>query len=91
MNNTPAIQTNHAIVNVTYAGQNGDLADPVPFDLSDADIRRMATEALASGAVVGVPTQTNPDLRDFVVDRFEANEAVPFRRVMLRPKTPFGG
>ena len=30
------------------------------------------------------------DLNDFVVDRFRANGQVPYNRIFLRPKTPFG-
>jgi hypothetical protein len=78
-----------ARLNITYAGQQGDLPDPVPYDATDADIKRMATESVHQGYVPGIDAaQANFD--DFVVDRFPARQDVPYNRLSLRPKTPFG-
>lgn len=79
-----------ARVNVTYMGNNGDLPDPVSFDASDAQVREWITEALSTGSIPGIPATQAPDIRDFVVDRFTANEGRPFNLIALRPKTPFG-
>lgn len=79
-----------AILNVTYAGQNGDLADPVQWDVSDASIRSYATEAVRSGAVLGIAAIPDADFTDFVVDRFPPSATREHRLIVLRPKTPFG-
>lgn len=86
----PDFNPNAARLNLTYAGLNGDLPDPVPYDATDADIRRMATEALVNGGIPGIARQPNVRLDDFVVERFAATEDLPFPRIVLRPKTPFG-
>ena len=78
-----------AKLNITWAGNNGDLPDPVGFDLDDASVKRIATESVRDGYVPGIPAAA-ADFKDFVVERFRANEAVPANRIMLRPKTPFG-
>jgi hypothetical protein len=86
---TTNINENDARVNVTFAGLNGDLPDPVLYTASDADIKEWASEAIRGGNIPGITAQ-EADLRDFVVDRFEANEARPWRAIFIRPKTPFG-
>lgn len=80
-----------ATVSVTYAGQQGTLPDPVPFDASDADIRQWAAESLRSG-LPGVDAQSIElnALDDFVVDRYPARDDLP-NRLVVRPKVPFGG
>jgi hypothetical protein len=80
-----------ARVNVTWAGQNGDLPDPVSFDATDGDVKQWLTEAIRTGGVPGIVADRLVDLRDFVVDRFEATGARPYRLIQVRPKTPFGG
>lgn len=84
------LAANEARLNVTWSGNNGDLPDSVSFDATDGDIRQWATETVRTGGVPGIPADPNADFRDFVIDRFTANDATPFNRVMLRPKTPFG-
>ncbi len=84
------IGNDEARLNITWNAQNGDLADPIPFDLDDSTIRQLATEAVQGGSVAGIAAEANPDFSGFVVDRFPANETTPYRRVFLRPKTPFG-
>ena len=83
------MQPGEARLNITIAGFNGDLPDPVAYDASDADVKQWATEAVRAG-IPGIPAQANPDFTDFVVDRFPASDVRPFPLVMLRPKTPFG-
>jgi len=82
---------NEARVNVTYAGANGDLPDPVDFDATDGDVRAMVSEAIRSGSIPGIPHRQDATLEDFVVDRFRANEQRPYPAIFVRPKTPFGG
>ena len=80
-----------ARVNVTYAALNGDLIDAMAFDATDADIKAMLTEALRGGSVRGIPAQANPDLTNYVIDRFPATGERPWNYIMCRPKTAFGG
>ncbi len=77
-------------MNVTFAGSNGDLPDPVTADASDADVRAWVTEAIRTGGVPGIPATTGVSLADYVVDRFDATEQRPFRLISVRPKTAFG-
>lgn len=84
------VPANAARLNVTWSGNNGDLPDAVPFDATDTDLRAMATEALRNGGIPGIPADGGANLNDFVVDRFNSTNEVPFNRVFIRPKTPFG-
>jgi hypothetical protein len=83
------INDDEAYVNITWAGQNGDLTSPVPYDTPDAEIRSLAAASLAEGAVAGMDPAT-ADFSGFVVDRFGPSDAYPYNRIMIRPKTPFG-
>lgn len=85
------IADTEARVNVTWDGQNGDLPSTVPFDASDAEVKQWVTEAIRTGGVPGVRADLRADFSDFVVDRFRPTEAAPYNRLMIRPKTPFGG
>jgi hypothetical protein len=78
-----------ARLNITFAGFNADLNDPVSYDATDDAIKQMATEAIRTGYVAGIPASPNADFADFVVDRFAATAELP-NRLFLRPKTPFG-
>lgn len=80
---------NMARLNITWAGQNADLPDPIDRDLDDATVKALATEAVVGG-VPGIEADQNANFTDFVVDRFQATGDLP-ARVMVRPKTPFGG
>lgn len=84
------IAANEARVNVTWAGENGDLVDPVSVDATDADVRQWVTEAVRTGGVAGVPADAAADFHNFVIDRFAPNDIRPFNLIQLRPKTPFG-
>jgi hypothetical protein len=79
-----------ARVNITYAGNNGDLPDLVNFDATDGDIRQWITEAVQGGGVPGIPASPNADFKDFVIDRFTATDVRPYNLISVRPKTPFG-
>lgn len=84
------VPNGYARLNVTFSGSNGDLPDPVLVDATDDQIRHQATEALIAGSIPGIPASPRADLSDFVVDRFNATPEIPFSRVFVRPKTPFG-
>lgn len=84
------IAQNEAKLNITYGGQNGDLAGLVPVDATDAQIREWATEAVRAGDIAGLPPDPDVDLSDFVIDRFAPTDERPFSAIFLRPKTPFG-
>lgn len=86
----PVIQAGMAKLTITYGGQQGDLPDPVSYDSNDADLKTMASESIRTGYVPGIDAVPNVDLTDFVIDRFPARADVPFARVSIRPKTPFG-
>ena len=79
-----------ARLNVTWAGQNGDLPDFVAFDLPDDDVRRIATEAVVAGSIPGVARVGAVDFTDFVVDRYARDGVEPSHVLFLRPKVPFG-
>ena len=85
-----AIPEGAARLNITWSGSNGDLPDPVPYDANDGDLKQMATEAIANGDVPGIPADAGVNLQDFIVDRFAASDEIPYARVFIRPKTPFG-
>jgi hypothetical protein len=79
----------NARLNVTINGQNGDYPDLLSFDSADGDVKQIVTEALRTGYIPGIGAINDPNLRDFVVDRFPATNDLP-PRLMVRPKTPFG-
>jgi hypothetical protein len=79
-----------AKLTITYNGQQGDLPDPVSYDMTDGDLKQVATESVRNGDIPGIDADGTANFTDFVVDRFPAREDVPFNRLSLRPKTPFG-
>ena len=79
-----------ARMNVTYSGQNGDLNEQVAYDTPDNLLLQMAKEAIQGGSIPGIVADADADLDGFVVQRFPATGVLP-NRVVLRPKTPFGG
>lgn len=83
------IEAHEARLNVTWNGQNGDLADPVNFDSADGDVLQWAAEAIRAGDIPGIDADPNVNLTDFVIDRFGATEDQP-NKLYIRPKTPFG-
>lgn len=83
------MENHEARLNITYAGSNGDLPDPILYDANETDIKRWATEAVVAGSIPGIPAQHHVDFSDFVIERFAASDEQP-NRIMLRPKVPFG-
>lgn len=89
MDNDLAQAPRFATLNITYAGMNGDLQDPLLFDSTDEQIRAIATETVRGGGVRGIDADPTANFADFVVDRIDAHDGLP-DRLILRPKTPFG-
>jgi hypothetical protein len=84
------IRPDEARVNITYAGQNGDLPQPVFFESADGDVKAWVTEAVRNGGVPGIRRDEAARFDDFVVDRFPPNEQYTYNRIQVRPKTAFG-
>jgi len=84
------LHANEARMNLTWMGLNGDLVEPVPFHVHDAELLRIAERALRAGAVSGISKRRKASLAGFVVDRFPATGGVTHNRVFIRPSTPFG-
>ena len=84
------IGENEARVNVTYAGQNNELPQPVFFQSSDGDVKTWITEALRAGSIPGLGVHANVDLRDYVVDRYPPTDGRPYNLIQVRPKTAYG-
>lgn len=89
LNPVAVIEPHQARLSITYAAQAGDLPDPIAFDLPDAQIIAIATEALRQG-IPGIRAQNAPNLAGFVVERFGATADLPYARIMIRPKSEFG-
>jgi hypothetical protein len=85
----PIVDNDYATLELVYNGEQGTVNQPVRYDTPDAEILRIAAEAISSGEVRGI-TQQAATLQDYKVDRFPAKED---RGALLsaRPKTPFGG
>jgi len=79
-----------ARLNITYAGQQGELPDPVAYDADEAVLRGVAEEALRTGNVPGIDAVADASLADFVIERFPARDDLPYHRISIRPKTAFG-
>ncbi|MFO0552414.1 MAG: hypothetical protein U0271_28760 [Polyangiaceae bacterium] len=79
------------VLNITYAGLSADYPLDVEMNLTDGDVRRIASEVVRAGGVRGM---TFPDLPmhafdHYVIDRFTSPGGE--HRIYLRPKVPFGG
>lgn len=90
LNVNEPVAADMAKLNITWNGQQGDLPDLVSYDSTDTDLKQVAAESVQAGYVPGIDA-ANADFTGFVVDRFPARDDVPFNRLSLRPKTPFGG
>lgn len=79
------------VLNITYAGLSADYALDVEVNLTDTDIRRIASEVVRSGGVRGMafPDLPAQAFDSYVIDRFTSPGGE--RRIYLRPKVPFGG
>jgi hypothetical protein len=89
-NAVQVLQPHQARLNITWAGGNGDLPDPVAYDSGDGDVKQWAAEAVQQGYIPGIPADPAVNFNDFIVDRFPAGDEVQYNRLFLRPKTPFG-
>lgn len=84
-----------ARLNITWGGYNADLPDFVAIDLSDAELKRIAQEAVRNG-FPGMPADPNANLTDFVIDPpvgsrpYPPTEVRPYQLLVGRPGTPFG-
>jgi hypothetical protein len=78
-----------AVLNITYNGLSADYPLDMSYDLSDADVRRIATEVVRSGGVRGLVVSDLPNTAfdNYVIDRFRTAQG---ERIYLRPKVPFG-
>lgn len=79
-----------AILNITLRGASADYPRPVPFDMAEADLKRLAVEVVRSGEIP-VLRRVSVDRRtfdSFVVDRISTHTGG--QRLYLRPKVPFG-
>jgi len=76
-----------ATLNITWAGQNGNLVDLVAIDASEQQIKTWAAEAIRSGSVPGISSTEAVDFSNFVVERVASANGPT---ILLRPKTPFG-
>jgi hypothetical protein len=76
-------------LNITYNGLSADYPLDLDYQLSDADVRRIAVEVVRSGGVRGLQVANLPAnaFDNFVVDRFQGQTG---SRIYLRPKVPFG-
>lgn len=89
----PDLQPYEARVNVTFNRLNGDLPDPISFDMSDEELFRQLCEALTTGYIPGIPAQEDLSRftsANFVADRFAPTPNRPYNLIQIRPKTAFG-
>lgn len=79
-----------AILNITYNGLSADYKMDIDYEMSDADIRRIAVEVVQSGGIPGlhIAHLRRNAFANYVVDRMRTPDGE--RRVYLRPKVPFG-
>ncbi len=79
-----------ATLNITYRGLSADYPMELDYQLTDADVRRIAVELVRSGGNHGVrvPTIDDRAFDNYVVDRFVSPQGG--QRIYLRPKVPFG-
>ena len=80
-----------AILNITYNGLSVDYHMDIDFEITDADVRRIAVELIQSGDVEGlhIANLSRGTFSNYVVDRVETPDGG--KRIYLRPKVPFGG
>jgi hypothetical protein len=78
------------ILSVIIGALSADLPLDWNVDPTDWDVRRLALEAVRSGAVRGLAPPALPESFDsYVVDRFTSPDGQ--RRIYLRPQVPFAG
>lgn len=80
-----------AILNVTYGGRSADVPWDVDDKLSDAEVKRVAAEAVREQPLrrtLGADPARAGLFANFVVDRINGPDGI--LRLYLRPKVPFG-
>ncbi len=79
-----------AVLNITYNGMSVDYPFEVDYNISDADVRRIAVEVVRGGEVPGLQLSNlaADAFEYYVVDRFDTPQGG--QRIFLRPKVPFG-
>ena len=60
------------------------------YDAANGDVFQWVTEAVRAGDVPGIDADPDANFANFVVDRFDAHEEVPYNRLVVRPKTAYG-
>jgi len=81
---------NEAKVNLSWGGQNYDLSNPVPLDITDADLKGVLSEVIRAGGD-GIPAdQDVGPMANFVVERLGPTARRPHNLIMVQPKTEFG-
>ncbi len=77
-------------LNITYNGLSADYTLDADYNLSNRDVRRIATEVVRGGGLRGLHSANLPRgaFDNYVIDRFAAPNGD--RRIYLRPKVPFG-
>jgi hypothetical protein len=79
-----------AVLSVQWMGNTGYLKNYFYSDVTDEEIRNIATAAIRAGTIDGIPSDPNVDFTNFVVTRqtIALPEGVN-SLISLRPKTPF--
>jgi hypothetical protein len=80
-----------AILNVTYGGRSADVPWDIDDKASDADVKRLAAEAMRQNPMrhaLNVREPAPDTFTHFVVDRINGPDGI--LRLYLRPKVPFG-
>ena len=67
----------NARLNITVNGQNGDYPDALRYDMTDGDVKQVATEAVRTGYIPGV-TAAEVNFNDFVVGALISGVAQKF-------------
>lgn len=79
-----------ATLNITYNGISADYPFGLDERVSDADVRRIAVEAIRSGSVPGLQIGhlNAAAFSNYLIDRLGGPHGNT--RIYLRPKVPFG-
>lgn len=87
---SPNVENKKATLFIQWAGNAGYLKDYFYFDVTDEEIRNIATAAVKAGTIDGIPSDPEVDFTEFVVTRqVVALQDGVNSLISLRPKTPF--
>lgn len=84
------ITADQAVLQVTYARQQGELPDPVPRDSTPEQVKAWVQEGLRAGSFDGIAADPSADVTDYVVDFYDPTPQRPYSMVAVRPKAEFG-